>query len=76
MSKKTVVAAAFALIAVAAAFFAGARKAQAQAPAEKSPMSLLWEDRDTSVYFLQHEGHNCFVATTRGGAGITISCPK
>jgi hypothetical protein len=59
----------------AAAFLAGARKVQA-APAPGAPLEFIGGDRDTSVYYFKHEGRSCYVATTRGGSGISLQCVK
>ena len=78
MSKKkasAVVVAAAAAVSAAVASFLVPRRAQA-GQTGGAPLEFIGGDRDTSVYYFKHEGRSCYVATTRGGSGISLQCVK
>lgn len=79
MNRKTFAVAALAVAASAGAFLAGALHAQAQPSDPEHPaaaLELIAGDRDTAVYHFKHEGHTCYLASTRGGSGISLQCLK
>jgi hypothetical protein len=40
------------------------------------PLNVVTEDSVTRIYSFKDEGHLCFVASTRGGSGVSITCPR
>ena len=45
-------------------------------PAAPARFEKVGQARGTDVYALHYEGYTCFVASTDGGSGISINCPK
>ena len=76
--KKPLIPSILVIAAVAAAAAAlGARWAHAaQAQPGDLALTLIGQDRVTAVYTFSHEGHTCFIASTRGGSGISLQCPR
>ena len=65
-----------AVLACAAALAASlATRARAGDPAP-SGFTIIAQDADTKVYFLEHDGHHCYLASTRGGSGVSLQCLK
>lgn len=48
----------------------------AQAPAPSTGFTLVAQDDETRVYTFEHAGHRCFLASTKGGSGLSLQCPK
>ncbi len=42
----------------------------------ETTFKVVGQARGTVVYALQYGPHACFVASTQGGSGISISCAK
>lgn len=62
--------------ALAAAAAARAHAAEPAKPAADIPLKIATENYETRVYSFQSEGHLCFIASTRGGSGISMQCPR
>ena len=60
--------------ALAATLAARARAAEPAAPAADSALKLVSQDNETRIDSFRSEGHLCFVASTRGGSGISLQC--
>lgn len=45
-------------------------------PEAATNMKLVARNRDTEVYLVQYQGTSCFVASARGGSGISLQCDK
>lgn len=60
--------------ALAAVFSARAQAADA-APSTGVALNVVTEDNVTRIYSFRSDGHLCFVASTRGGSGVSITCP-
>ncbi len=70
-------------VAVSIAAFASAlvaAKAWAQRAAKPEPentgLTLIGSTHDTLVYYIAYQGHTCFIASTRGGSGVSLQCPR
>ncbi len=59
--------------ALAAGFTAGRAHAAAPAGAE---LRLIASASGTDVFAIQYEGHACLLASTKGGAGVSLQCPR
>ena len=74
--KMLAVACAVSILASAAALAAtAAGRARAAEPAKGDfPLKTVSENNDTRVSAFRSEGVLCFVASTRGGSGISLQC--
>lgn len=63
------------LSSLAALLSARSARAAASDPARAPSLTLVAEDAETRVYSFQDAGHLCFIASTRGGSGISLQCP-
>ncbi|MFI5347034.1 MAG: hypothetical protein ACHQ51_11735 [Elusimicrobiota bacterium] len=61
--------------ALAASLAVRARAAEID-PQAAANMSLVAQNIDTNVYLIHAQGTTCFVASARGGSGISIQCEK
>jgi curli biogenesis system outer membrane secretion channel CsgG len=61
--------------AVAASVAARTHAAEPAAPAANADLRIVTENSETRVYSFRNEGHLCFIASTRGGSGISLQCP-
>ena len=52
-----------------------AEPAESSAPATDAALKIVTENSETRVYSFRSEGHLCFIASTRGGSGISLQCP-
>jgi hypothetical protein len=41
-----------------------------------APLKIVTENSETRIYSFLSTGHLCFVASTRGGSGISLQCPR
>ena len=62
--------------AVAASVSARARAAEPAATAADAPLKIVTENSETRVYSFRSEGYLCFIASTRGGSGISLQCSR
>lgn len=82
MKEKFVVVCAVSMLTVAAslaAFFvarAGAAEPAAAPQAGGTVLKIVAEDSETRIYSFRSEDHLCFVASTRGGSGVSMQCPR
>jgi acetyl esterase/lipase len=72
----SVLSSAAAIAAVAAARARAAETPAPAAPAGDSPLRIVTENYETRVYSFRSEGQLCFIASTRGGSGISLQCPR
>lgn len=65
--------------AAVAASLAVRAQAAAPAPAARSTdeaLKIVTENNETRIYSFRSEGILCFAASTRGGSGISLQCPR
>lgn len=39
-------------------------------------LTVVAQDAETRVYTFEHDGHRCFLASTRAGSGVSLQCLK
>lgn len=66
------------LVSLAALSAAVSAHADSGAPVTPTGVELkvVTEDSVTRIYSFKDEGHLCFVASTRGGSGVSLTCPR
>lgn len=60
----------------AAAAPAAPAEPQPQAQTQNTGLELIGSSRDTLVYYINYQGHSCFIASSRGGAGVSLQCQR
>lgn len=68
-----------AVLASAAALTAsltGRARAADTDPEASANMKVVAQNKDTEIYVVRYEGTTCFVASARGGSGISLQCEK
>lgn len=45
-------------------------------PESPTNMTLVAQNKDTEVFVVRYQGSTCFVASARGGSGISLQCDK
>jgi len=77
--KLLIVVCAASLLASAAALTAalsGRVRAADVDPEAPANMTVVAQNKDTEVYVVHYQGTTCFVASARGGSGISLQCDK
>ncbi|MBI3564062.1 MAG: hypothetical protein HY079_02565 [Elusimicrobia bacterium] len=47
-----------------------------EAPEPSTGFTLVAQDDETRVYTFENAGHRCFLASTKGGSGLSLQCLK